>query len=203
MLLSLLATAVILAPQPFKTMNEAATHGLSQALKLTHQYEAGGAIYQDDGTHLYYITKPVTSNDPYGINNIPADDLNGYHEVANYHTHLCLTDEAYPATFSDADMQSYNALQIVGFIVNACTGEVKRIELPTTVAKLSIPPKPPHGTFTTVRSPQADDAMYSYQSVIDCTNLRFPIRFVSGSRETVMSCTEFVDRLFKVVRRAR
>lgn len=111
----------------YDSPTEAALAGFRDAMKVSMQYEAGGAVVQDLRDGKYYDTVSYTSYDP-GKLLLPLNDeefnkAGVYRVVGAYHTHTC-TPGYIHGYFSVPDVASAQYYHVVTYMMNLCTGNV-------------------------------------------------------------------------------
>lgn len=125
-----LVVLAVLGLAGFKSVDEAAIAALSEAKVCTTHVpksmlgrECGGYIYQTkDG---YEYTAPITSGSPNSIDLIGVYNLQ-WNWVADYHTHPCVGHKELNEYFSMQDILSNEGLKLTGYMLNLCTGHVRR-----------------------------------------------------------------------------
>jgi hypothetical protein len=119
-----------LEPVPFIYELNAAKYALRLAYDCSkNKRECGGVIYKKD--NLYYVTTPITSNLPFGI------DLSSYWDnknaptsrhvvTADYHIHICVKENAdFANFFSPSDAEVNDGLHINGYILSICDMRIR------------------------------------------------------------------------------
>jgi len=119
-----------LEPVPFIIELDAAKYALRLAYDCSlNVRECGGVIYKKD--NLYYVTTPITSNLPFGVDlSAYWDDKNApssqYHIIADYHTHICVRENAdFANFFSPSDTEVNSGLHINGYILSICDMRIR------------------------------------------------------------------------------
>jgi proteasome lid subunit RPN8/RPN11 len=128
-----LATAILPASAPsFATVGEAARAGLLSAAARSTGYEFGGVVLRCAGAYRY--TSPVTAHNPRSIAfavRVPK----GCTLAALYHTHP--GEYVNASRFSQADVQTAQALHVPSYIVTVATGAVRVFDPSTMRAHLN------------------------------------------------------------------
>lgn len=133
LLLALIATTVRadddvspdLSPDYYDTELQAAVAGLQMAYNASNSYEYGGVIIRATNGR-FRVSRPDTDYRGDGVSIDYSNSYAGYVIVADYHTHPCLPYSHWPAVFSDNDANSNDRTAYVGYMLDMCSGVVRR-----------------------------------------------------------------------------
>ena len=121
-----------LTPDYYDTMTEAAIAGIQLSYDRSNAYEYGGIILKTTNGK-FRVSLPETSYRGDGVHIEYNNDFAGYDIVADYHTHPCLPYSHWPAMFSDADANSNEYREIVGYMGDLCSGVIREYDPGVTV----------------------------------------------------------------------
>lgn len=114
----------------FATIELASRSALIDAYNCGEQRrECGGVIYHEG--RGYYYSEPVTQDHRFAVT-IPALAFvapSGSVMVADYHNHICsVRNKPFAQYFSAGDALADSHFEIVGYMLDGCTGNIKRYD---------------------------------------------------------------------------
>jgi len=114
-----------LRPEYYDTEVEAATAGLQLSYDRSNAYEYGGIILHTTNGK-FRISNPETDYRGDGVVIEDRNDIPGYSVVGDFHTHPCLPYSHFPGVFSDRDVYMNDTEARVGFMLDMCSGIIRR-----------------------------------------------------------------------------
>jgi hypothetical protein len=114
-----------LYPEVYGSMDQAAIAGLQHAYEHSMHYEYGGIIVETD-KHKFRVAIPDTNWSGDRVSLAYEVEWPGYTAVGDYHTHPCMPFSHYPGVLSPPDTRSNDKGNLIGYMGDMCSGEVRR-----------------------------------------------------------------------------
>lgn len=113
----------LLALPSYETVNEAAVVLAARLYQCSHVYECSGVVaLRPDGRYSNSGVHSDEQGDRVSVTKLVPP---GWKIVADVHSHPCLPDSHFPATFSPEDVAAATMHRLPGYMVNFCTGVVR------------------------------------------------------------------------------